>query len=127
LSDVLDGLALLVADSARHQGHGRQARPRVPDWLPAFVNAGRAFVTIGAVEVFWIATGWPNGASAIIFAAISVIIFALKADVAAMPSSVILINLSVRYYVAEKESASILRYSYPLSALSMTLAILLTG
>ena len=52
LSDVLDGLALLVADPARHQGHGRHAKLHVPDWLPALVNAGRAFVTIGAVEVF---------------------------------------------------------------------------
>jgi uncharacterized membrane protein YccC len=54
----------------------------VPDWLPALVNAGRAFVAIGAVEVFWIATAWPNGALAITFTAISVIIFAPKADVA---------------------------------------------
>jgi uncharacterized membrane protein YccC len=82
LSDVLDGLALLVADPARHQGHGRRARPYVADWLPALVNAGRAFVTIMAVEVFWIATAWPNGALAVSFTAISVIIFASKADVA---------------------------------------------
>jgi uncharacterized membrane protein YccC len=82
LSDVLDALALLVADPARHHGHHRRARFYVPDWLPALVNAGRAFVTIGAVEVFWIVTAWPNGALAITFTAISVIIFAPKADVA---------------------------------------------
>jgi uncharacterized membrane protein YccC len=82
LSGVLDGLALLVADPVRHQGHHRRARFYVPDWLPARVNAGRAFVTIGAVEVFWIITAWPNGALAITFTAISVIIFAPKADVA---------------------------------------------
>jgi uncharacterized membrane protein YccC len=81
LSDVLDGLALLVADPARHQNLHR-ARLHVPDWLPALVNAGRALVTIVAVEVFWIITAWPNGALAITFAAISVIIFAPKADVA---------------------------------------------
>jgi uncharacterized membrane protein YccC len=39
-------------------------------------------MTIGAVEVFWVITAWPNGALAITFAAISVIIFAPKADVA---------------------------------------------
>jgi uncharacterized membrane protein YccC len=82
LSNVLDGLALLVADPARHQSRGRQARPHVPDWMPALVNAGRAIVTIGAVEVFWIITAWPNGALAITFTSISVIIFAPKADVA---------------------------------------------
>jgi uncharacterized membrane protein YccC len=54
----------------------------VPDWLPAVLNAGRAFVTIGAVEVFWVITAWPNGALAITFAAISVILFAPKADMA---------------------------------------------
>jgi uncharacterized membrane protein YccC len=82
LSNVLDALALLVADSARHQGRRRRTRLHVPDWLPALVNAGRAFVAIGAVEVFWIVTAWPNGALAITFTAISVIIFAPKADVA---------------------------------------------
>jgi uncharacterized membrane protein YccC len=80
LSDVLDGLALLVADSTLHQGDGRHTRPHVPDWLPAIVNARRACVTIGVVEVFWIITAWPNGASAITFAAISVILFAPRAD-----------------------------------------------
>jgi uncharacterized membrane protein YccC len=81
LSHALDGLALLVADPARPRSR-RRARLHVPDWLPAVVNAGRAFVTIGAVEVFWVMTEWPNGATAITFAAISVIIFAPKADMA---------------------------------------------
>jgi uncharacterized membrane protein YccC len=52
----------------------------VPDWLPALVNAGRAFVVIGAAELFWIVTEWPNGALAITFAAIVVILLALRAD-----------------------------------------------
>jgi hypothetical protein len=29
----------------------------------------RAFVTIGAVELFWVATAWPNGAATIVFVA----------------------------------------------------------
>ncbi len=44
----------------------------------------------------------------------------------AMPSAVMLIILSVRYRVAEKENASVLLYTYVLSALSMTAAVLLT-
>jgi uncharacterized membrane protein YccC len=80
LSDVFDGLSLLAGDPARHQGHRPGARLHVPDWLPALLNAGRAFVTIGAVEVFWIATEWPNGALAITFTAISVILLAPRAD-----------------------------------------------
>jgi uncharacterized membrane protein YccC len=78
---VLDGLALLVADPARIRSP-RRMTPHVRDWLPALVNGGRAFVTIGAVEVFWIATAWPNGALAITFTAIPVILLAPRADAA---------------------------------------------
>ena len=52
----------------------------MPDWLPALVNAGRAFVVISAAELFWIVTAWPNGASAVAWAAIGVILLALRAD-----------------------------------------------
>jgi uncharacterized membrane protein YccC len=76
LSDVLEGLALLVADPARPRSRRHRVRLYVPDWLPALVNAGRAFVTIGAAEVFWIATAWPNGAQAIIFTAVTVLLLA---------------------------------------------------
>jgi len=81
ISRALNGLALLAADPARPVARGRGARRlRIPDWLPALVNAGRAFVVIGAVELFWIVTEWPSGASAITFAAIGVILFAPRAD-----------------------------------------------
>jgi uncharacterized membrane protein YccC len=52
----------------------------VPDWLPSLVNAGRAFVAIGAAVLFWITTAWPNGAFAMTFAAIVVTLFAPRAD-----------------------------------------------
>jgi uncharacterized membrane protein YccC len=77
---ALDGLALLVDDPARPSSRRRSVRLSVPDWLPSLLNAGRAFVTIAAVALFWIVTGWPNGASAITFAAIIVILFAPRAD-----------------------------------------------
>jgi uncharacterized membrane protein YccC len=81
ISRALNGLALLVADPARPVPRGRDFRRlRIPDWLPALVNAGRAFVVIGAAELFWIVTEWPNGAGAITFAAIGVILFAPRAD-----------------------------------------------
>jgi uncharacterized membrane protein YccC len=81
ISHALNGLALLVADPARPVPRRRGVRRlRMPDWLPALVNAGRAFVVIGAVELFWIITAWPNGAGAITFAAIGVILFAPRAD-----------------------------------------------
>jgi uncharacterized membrane protein YccC len=50
------------------------------NWLPALVNAGRAFAAIGAVTLFWIVTEWPSGASAISFTAIIVILLAPRAD-----------------------------------------------
>jgi Fusaric acid resistance protein family len=37
-------------------------------------------VIIGAVEVFWIVTEWPSGAQAILFAAITVLLLAPRAD-----------------------------------------------
>ncbi len=80
ISHALNGLALLLADPARPVPRRRGVRLRVPDLLPSLVNAGRAFVTIGAVELFWIITEWPSGASAITFAAIGVILLAPRAD-----------------------------------------------
>jgi uncharacterized membrane protein YccC len=80
ISHALNGLALLVADPARPVPWGSRVRLRVADWLPALVNGGRAFVAIGAAELFWIVTEWPNGAVAISFTAIGVILFAPRAD-----------------------------------------------
>jgi uncharacterized membrane protein YccC len=62
ISHALNGLALLVADPARALPHRGITRLRLPDWLPALVNAGRAFVVIVSVSLFWIVTAWPNGA-----------------------------------------------------------------
>lgn len=79
ISDALNGVALLVGDFVQDAPR-RSFELRVPDWLPSLVNAGRAFVTIAAIEIFWIITAWPNGATAIIYAAIAVILFAPRAD-----------------------------------------------
>ncbi|MEA2779871.1 MAG: hypothetical protein QOK29_1415 [Rhodospirillaceae bacterium] len=76
---ALDAL-LLLADPARAIRGPRAFRLLVPDLLPAFVNAVRVFITIGAVELFWIVTAWPNGAQAVTFAAIAVILFSPRAD-----------------------------------------------
>ncbi len=76
---ALDGLLLLI-DPARNVPASRSVWFGVPDLLPALVNGLRAFVTIGAVELFWVVTAWPNGAQAIVFAAIAVIVFSPRAD-----------------------------------------------
>jgi uncharacterized membrane protein YccC len=79
LRQALDGL-LLLADPSRTFRARRTARFHVPDLLPSLVNAGRAFVAIGAIELFWIITEWPSGAQAIAFAAIIILLFSTKAD-----------------------------------------------
>jgi len=79
ISHALNGLALLVTDPFRPVARDFR-RLRIPDWLPPLVNAGRAFVVIGAAQLFWIVTEWPNGAGAMTFAAIGVILLAPRAD-----------------------------------------------
>ena len=80
LAHALDGLALLVADPAGPLPGRGIVQLRVPDWLPALVNAGRSFVVLAGIGLFWIVTGWPDGALAITFAAIVVLLLAPRAD-----------------------------------------------
>src|SRR3984885_10490652 len=79
---VLDGLALLV-DAPHHPSPGaRGFRLSEPDWLSALINAVRAFLAISAVELFWVATAWPNGASTIVFVAVVALLLSPKGDLA---------------------------------------------
>jgi uncharacterized membrane protein YccC len=55
----------------RHVG-----RLRVSDALPALVSGVRAFLTIAAAGLVWIATAWPSGATFIVFATIGITMFA---------------------------------------------------
>jgi uncharacterized membrane protein YccC len=79
ISRTLEALVLLN-DGAYAGPRRRFAWLRVPDPLPAFVSAARIFVTIVTVELFWIATAWPNGALAVAFAAIGVILLSPQED-----------------------------------------------
>ena len=80
IAHALDGFVLLLAGSAklplRRGGKLRQ----VPDWLPALIGAGRAFITIAGVSLFWIVTGWPGGGLTITFAAIVTLLLAPRAE-----------------------------------------------
>ena len=82
LVNALDGLALLVDATDRPIRHHRGFRPSVPDWLPPLVNAVRAFIAIALVSVFWVATAWPNGTSAIVFTTSVVLSLAPRGDAA---------------------------------------------
>jgi uncharacterized membrane protein YccC len=81
IARTLNGAALLD-DPAGREARPRVARLRVPDLMPAVVNAIRAFVTIGVADVVWIETGWPGGATFIMFAAITITLFAPREDAA---------------------------------------------
>jgi uncharacterized membrane protein YccC len=76
---TFDGL-LLLADPARRISGSASVPLYVPDLLPSLLDGARVFVTIAAVELFWIVTEWPNGAGALVFAAIGVILFSQRAD-----------------------------------------------
>ena len=80
ISAAVNGLVLLVGGPALRIPRSARIRLRVPDWLPAYINATRAVVTIGIVELLWVATAWPNGAQAMTFAAIGVTVFAPRDD-----------------------------------------------
>ena len=58
------------------------ARLHVPDWLPPSVSALRVLLAVPAISLFWIASAWPNGASAITFCAVIVVLLPLQGDVA---------------------------------------------
>jgi uncharacterized membrane protein YccC len=79
---VLDGLALLVDAPHVPSPGARDFRLSEPDWLSALINAARAFLAISAVELFWVATAWPNGASAIVFVAVLLLLLSPKGDLA---------------------------------------------
>jgi hypothetical protein len=100
MTRTLNGLALLVADPAHPVPRRGRRRLRVPDWLPALVNAGRAFVAIGAVELFWIVTTWPSGGTAIAFTAIIVLLLAPRADQAYLAGIVFLLGTLLNVVLA---------------------------
>ena len=92
--DALNALALLTGADMR-VGRPHTSRLHVPDWLPAFVDAGRAFVAIAAVSLFWIVTAWPNGTSAILLVTIVVLFFAPRGEQAAKISTSYMVGVAI--------------------------------
>jgi uncharacterized membrane protein YccC len=79
---VLDALALLVDAPGQAPPDNRGFRLSVPDLLPALVNAARAFVMTSAAALFWVGTAWPNGALAMEFVAIVLLLLSPLGDLA---------------------------------------------
>ena len=129
ISRALNGLALLVEDPARPVPWGSRVRFRLPDWLPALVNAGRALVVIGAAELFWIVTEWPNGALAITFAAVVVILLAPRADQAYAAAKGFMIGTSLAAVFAAVTAFAVLpnRETFPAFSLAIGLVLVPAG
>ena len=77
MARALNGLTGVI-DPRDVGGVKGMARLRVADWMPAFVNAARVLVAVGAISLFWIASAWPNGVAAITFCAVIVILLPLR-------------------------------------------------
>jgi uncharacterized membrane protein YccC len=87
ISSALDGVALLIGAPAQPSRAKSTFQLSVPDSLPALVNALRAFLTVGAVALFWVVTAWPSGPTAMLFVAIVVLLLAPRGDMA-LPSAI---------------------------------------
>jgi uncharacterized membrane protein YccC len=74
LAVAANGLALLD-DPANARDLQRSSGFFVADYLPALVNALRVFLGVGAVVLFWIITEWSSGLQAVVFAAVTIMIF----------------------------------------------------
>ncbi len=125
ISHALNGLALLLDDPAGPVPRRGGVRVRVPDLLPSLVNAGRAFVTIGAVELFWIITAWPNGAGAITFAAVGVILFAPRADQAYATAIGFMVGTSLTAAFAAIIAFAVLPNTETFAAFSLAIGLVL--
>jgi uncharacterized membrane protein YccC len=125
MSRTLNGLALLIDEPVSSIRTRGIRRPRVPDWLPALINAGRAFVVIGAVELFWIVTAWPNGTMAIVFVAIGVTMFAPRADQAYATAISFLIGSVLIAMIAAAVKFAILPNMQTFAAFSLVIGLVL--
>jgi len=97
----------------------------VPDWLPALVSAGRAFIAVGAVELFWVVTAWPNGARAIIFAAIGAILFAPRADQAYAAAMSFMVGIGLTAAFAAIIGFAVLPNTETFTAFSLAIGLVL--
>ena len=105
------------------------ARLHVPDWLPPSISAVRAFLAILAISLFWIASAWPSGATAITFCAIIVVLLPLQGDMAYFQSMTFLKGCVLGSGIAATLVFAILprATSFPSLCLAMGLALLPLG
>jgi uncharacterized membrane protein YccC len=80
ITGVLDGLALLVDAPVQPIRDDRKFQLKAADRLPGAVNAARAMMAFGSAALFWVVTAWPNGALAMTFVSIAVLLLSPRGD-----------------------------------------------
>jgi uncharacterized membrane protein YccC len=123
ISCALNGLLLL--SNSNKGAQDRVVRFRVPDLLPAFVNATRVFIVMSVFELFWIITAWPSGTSAITWSAIFVILFSLTADQAYANAKIRLLGICLTAALAAIVKFAVLPGSETFIALALSIGLVL--
>ncbi len=125
---ALDGLELLVDAPDQLPPDHRGFRLSVSDWLPSLVNAARAFVAIGAVELIWVTTAWPDGAFAIVIAAI-VLLLSPRGDLAPVGALAVTIGVTASIFCAATIKFAVLPAleTFPAFCLALGLCLIPVG
>lgn len=81
LERVANALVLVVQPGSEWPDRAVK-RLQVPDILPPALNALRAVIALSALQLFWFETAWPEGPTAVTFAAIAILLFSPLMDAA---------------------------------------------
>ena len=120
----LNGLAGVI-DPRDIVGVRGTARLHVADWLPPFINAVRVLVAVGAISLFWIASAWPSGVTAITFCAVIVILLPLQGDMAYSASMIFLRGTAISAAAAAALAFGVLPKATTFPSLSLALGLVL--
>ena len=120
----LNGL-IGVIDPRAIVGVRGTARLHVADWLPPLINAARVLVAVGASSLFWIASAWPSGVTAITFCAVIVILLPLQGDLAYSASMTFLRGTAISAAAAAALAFGVLPKATTFPSLSLALGLVL--
>jgi uncharacterized membrane protein YccC len=121
MARALNGLTLVV-DPARTRQADALAVLYVPDWLPAWTIALRAFVATGLVSLVFILSPWPGGMAAVTFTVIVSMLFSLQGDRAYSAALGFFVGCVLSATIAATMLFAILPKVASFAGLSLTLA-----
>ncbi|MCA1452582.1 FUSC family protein [Bradyrhizobium sp. BRP22] len=124
LRRALGGLLVLTGHAQPVRAPRRERAP-VPDYAPSFLNAARAFVAIGAVELFWVVTAWPNGAFAVAFAAIALTLFSARPDQAYATTMLFMVGAAITTVLAAIADFALLPQMTSFAGLCLVIGLVL--